>query len=95
MIRVQLEERTVETGARNVVAALVVDGDGTPRFEGDERAFPIYLQVLVAGDGEQVRRVSFEEDPATWARNLDSVLRTGYLVPVITHDDASAAAELR
>jgi hypothetical protein len=30
--------------------------------------------------------VSFDEDPERWARHLDTVYRTGQLVPVITAD---------
>lgn len=35
----------------------------------------------------------FATELAVWARNLPSALRTGYLVPVVTHDSSPGDAE--
>ncbi len=85
MIRVELHERF--DGQYRTVGALTVADDGTYQFDGDASAFPTDLHVLAADAAGQIRPVTFAAEPATWARNLDTVLRTGYLVPVVTHDD--------
>lgn len=75
-------------------ASLTVFDDGTHQLDDPERLVPVDLQVLVATPGEtSTRRVAFEEDPATWARHLDTVLRTGYLVPVVVLDETGKATE--
>lgn len=69
------------------VAVLTVRGDG---YELDDPfgLVPTDLAVLVE-DGEQgLRRVGLDEDPQIWARNLHTLLRTGYLVPVVVEDAA-------
>jgi len=88
-----VELRRVPEGSReyHTVAALAVDEQGTYHFEDPEELFPVELPVLIPEDAG-LRRVPFEEDPATWARNLDSVLRTGYLVPVVTEDTSPAVS---
>jgi hypothetical protein len=97
MIRVDL--RRVPEGGRDyeTVAQLSVADDGTYDIDDPQGQFPLGLHVLDFGDDEHAgppRQVHFEEDPAAWARNLDTLLRGGYLVPVIVHDDAlDAGAE--
>lgn len=89
MIKVEL--RAVPQGGNDYEAIATVEvREGEPPTIWDpQEVVPIDLHALVpTGDG-QVKKVTFEDDPATWARNLRSILRTGYLVPVITHDDAS------
>lgn len=87
MIKVELNEKLEGADGYTVTASLVVEDDGTYHFQGDKDAFPTYLHALVPNPGGAgLRRVGFEEDPATWARHLHTVLRTGYLVPVITVD---------
>ncbi len=87
MIEVELQRVPEEGREYEVAATLRVDDAGDVELHDPEGLMPTALHVLVAEPGG-LRKVTFEEDPATWARNLDSLLRTGYLVPVITHDDS-------
>jgi hypothetical protein len=41
------------------------------------------------GADGKVRRTYYADDPAYWLRNLHRILRTGYLVPVVTVDDSA------
>lgn len=67
------------------VATLEVAADNTYRLTDPDEFFPLEDHVLVLGDpGTEPRRVSFTDDPSTWAQNLPGLLRTGYLVPVVT-----------
>ncbi|WP_203338604.1 hypothetical protein [Nocardioides limicola] len=95
MIRVEFQEPVPEnTADYQVAAVLVVDADGTYRFEGSESAVPVDVPVPVADEtGKFVASVTLAQDPSYWARNIDLALRTPYLVPVITHDDEAAAGE--
>ncbi|MDP3889837.1 hypothetical protein [Nocardioides sp.] len=88
MIRVELQ--SVPDGAQDyqAVATITVDDDGTYQLEDPGQLFPTGLHALAAGEDGQLRQVTFDEDPATWARHLDTILRTGHLVPVTTHDTA-------
>lgn len=90
MIEVELQR--VPDGGRDyeVAATLRVDDDGSVDLHDPDRLVPTSLHVLVADPGGQLRQVRFEDEPVTWARNLSSLLRTGYLVPVITRDDTTA-----
>lgn len=88
MITVELHEAPGGPGDYRKVATLTVADDGTYHFDDPDRMFPTSLYVLVPG--EQLRQVRFEEDPALWARNLHTLLRSGYLVPVVTRDDAGS-----
>ena len=92
MIRVEFQEPVPENTAEYQVAAvLVVDNDGTYRFEGSSTAVPVDVPVPVADEtGKFIDSVTLDQDPAYWARNIDLALRTPYLVPVITHDDQRA-----
>jgi hypothetical protein len=74
------------------VATLTVAGDGTYQLSDPENYFPTQLHVLVPDESGELRPVDFGDDPQTWARNLHTLLRGGYLVPVVTHDDAPAAS---
>lgn len=88
MITVELH--TVPEGRDDyeTVATMTVEDDGTYQLQDPDRHFPVQLHVLVTDDQGAFRQVRLEDDAATWARNLDTLLRTGYLVPVITRDDA-------
>lgn len=63
------------------VAALTVDGRGRYVLDDPQELMPTDLHVLVPDADRGLRPVRFEEDPETRARNLHTVLRTGYLVP--------------
>lgn len=99
MIRVELHERVDATatgaaGGHQVTGTLTVADDGTHHFEGDASSFPTNLHVPVLDETTgRFQQVTFQDDPATWARNLHALLRTGYLVPVITHDDLPAGTD--
>lgn len=89
MIKVEL--RAVPEGGHEYEAIATVEvRDGQPPVIWDpQEVVPIDLHALVPTGDDRARKVTFGDDPATWARHLSSILRTGYLVPVITHDDAS------
>lgn len=75
------------------VATLEVAADNSYTLNDPDQVFPTEDHVLVPGDSDEepLRRVTFDEDPATWARNLPGLLRTGYLVPVVIEgEDAQA-----
>lgn len=86
MITVELHR--VPEGAHEYVpvATLHVSADRTFELVDPEALFPLDLGVLVSDEPTGLRRVTLEEDPVVFARNLGSVLRTGYLVPVIVED---------
>lgn len=90
MVEVELQRVPDEGCEYEVAATLRVDDRGVVHLHDPESLIPTSLHVLVAGPGGELRQVRFEDNPATWARNLDSLLRTGYLVPVITRDDTPA-----
>ena len=86
---IELELRSVPAGATEYVpvARIRVDDDGTSQVWDPEDLFPFGVHALVA-ERSGLRRVTFEDEPQVWVRGLDTILRTGYLVPVVTHDDA-------
>lgn len=86
-VKVELHQVPEGGSEYQAVAWMTAAGDSW-EVTDPEGLFPTELHVLVAGKGDQLRKVRLEDDPETWARNLDSVLRTGYLVPVVTHDDS-------
>lgn len=91
MIKVEL--RAVPEGGNEyeAIASVVVREGEPPTIWDPQEVVPFDLHALVpTGDGEATK-VTFEDDPATWARNLHSILRTGYLVPVVVQDDEAGA----
>lgn len=90
---VEVELRSVPEGKETyeAVARLVVNDDGSHEVWDPGSVVPALmdLPVLVPlENGERgVSRIAFRDDPAEWARRLDTVLRTGYLVPVVVRDD--------
>ncbi|WP_248580039.1 hypothetical protein [Nocardioides sp. InS609-2] len=97
MIAVQLYEAPEGRGDYYPVASLIVLNDGTYRVDDPEGKLLTELHVLIPLGGGQsgFRRVSLAEDPATWARHLGSIYRTGYWVPVTIRDDGGIAPESR
>lgn len=84
---VKVELRRVPEGASDYVCAATMTVQGTQwKLDDPDGFFPTQLPVLLAGD-HGMRTVQLADEPATWARNLDSILRTGYLVPVVVFDD--------
>lgn len=84
----EVELRRVPEGADDyvTVARLRVDEGGQTETWDPEGFLPLDVPALVV-DAGKIRRVAWQDDPATYARNLRSILRTGYLVPVVTRDD--------
>lgn len=89
---IEVELHSVPAGGQEYVpvARVRVEDDGTSQIWDPDDLVPFTLHVLVPGEAgsSSPRKVTFEDDPQLWVRRLSSVLRTGYLVPVITHDDA-------
>ena len=69
------------------MAGLVVADDGTYQVENPDGYLPVDLPVLVKTESGGLGHVYLEDDPKTWARKLNTVLRTGYVVPVVVRDD--------
>lgn len=90
---IELELRQFPEGARDPVrvAGLVVEDDGTYRVDDPEGFMPVDLPVLVKTSEGDLTQVTLDQDPATWARRLRTVLRTGYLFPVVVRDDERGA----
>lgn len=87
-ITVELQRVPEGESEYRTVATLQVDAAGTHTLEDPDELFPLEIPVLVAGEpGQPPRRIAFNDDPAAWAANLSSLLRTGYLVPVVTIGD--------
>jgi hypothetical protein len=91
MIHVELQR--VPEGAHDyeIVARLTVADDATTTVWDPDDYLPLDIPALVLGEDGRPRRVSFSDDPATYARNLHTILRTGYVVPVVTTDTGAPA----
>jgi hypothetical protein len=85
MIAVDL--RVPTDGREYATVASIRVRDGQAEFSGRRELFDTELAVFDSSAGAGVR-VRFADDPERWARNLDTVYRTGQLVPVITADSA-------
>lgn len=90
---IEAELHTVPAGGQEYVpvARVRVEDDGTSQVWDPDELLPLTTHALVADEAGRPRRVTFEEEPQLWVRQLSTILRTGYLVPVITHDDAVPA----
>ncbi|KUG59221.1 hypothetical protein AVL62_05920 [Serinicoccus chungangensis] len=67
---------------------MVIEPDGHYVLDDPQGLVPTDLHVLVPDEvAGGLRPVAVTEDPETWARNLHTVLRTGYLVPVLLDAD--------
>lgn len=88
MIEVELKEAPAGPGEYRAVARLTVNDDGTYQLDDPERKLLTPIPVLVddqdAEDG--VRQVFFEDDPATWARNVGVLYRSGIWVAEVVTD---------
>lgn len=77
------------------VATMIVEDDGTYRFDDPQARFPVPMHVLkIPEDGRGgVEKVMLDEDPKFWARNLHTLLRNGYLVPKVVRDDENGISD--
>ena len=71
---------------RQIVATLRVHSDRTWTITGDASRVPTQIAVYDAVSGRWVR---LTEDPVTWALNLNTELRTGYLTARTIHPNTS------
>lgn len=83
---VTVEMKRVPEGENTyrVVATLTVAPDQTYTLDDPDERFPFYLAVPITVGPGAIEQVWFGDDPARWAKNLPSLLRTGYLVPEVT-----------
>lgn len=90
---IDVELRRVPEGAHDyqTVARLTVADDASTTVWDPEDLLPLDVPALVLGDDGKPRRVSYADDPATFARNLHTILRTGYVVPVVATDTGTPA----
>lgn len=89
---IELELRAVPEGAHDYerVAGLVVEDDGTYRLDDPQGVMPLDVSVLAPQPrGGGLERIEFGQNPERWARHASSILRTGYLVPVIVRDTSA------
>lgn len=98
MITVELRSIPENEDEYRSVASLTVADDGTHEFEDPRGLFPFEVPVPVpveGADGElTLGQVWFSQAPEEWARNLENLLRTGYLVPVVTVDEPQAGESM-
>lgn len=89
MIEVELRGKPEGSRDYQTLARVSVREDGTSEVWDPEGIVPFDLPALEAGPPGQhgPTRIYFAERPADWARGLGTILRTGYMVPVITRDD--------
>lgn len=90
---IEAELRSVPAGGDEYVpvARIRVEDDGTWQVWDPDGLLPFEVHALVpGGPGLPARRVVFAREPQLWVRRLGTVLRTGYLVPVVTTDDDGA-----
>jgi hypothetical protein len=84
---VTVELRRVVAGditQRTTVATLHVHPDRTWTVTGDPNQVPTGIRVY---DASSQHWVSLQDDPVTWARQLHTELRSGYLSAHITTDN--------
>lgn len=81
--------RRPEQTGYEVVSRLRVDASGHAVIDGDRTQMPTGLRTFDPATGKQL---TYETDPARWAKHLHTRLRSPYLVPVIVHDATAAAA---
>lgn len=87
MIEVELRQSPEGAHEYRAVARLTVRDDGTHETWDPEDLIPFELHALRRDPEAGLEKIHFEDQPAEWARRLGTILRTGYLVPVIVRDD--------
>lgn len=94
-VQLTMELRRPAGAGYEPVAWLTVYEDHSTDTKDPEGVLASVLDLNLAAHtldaaGEH-QMVTFDEDPAAWARGLRTRLRTGYLVPVVTYDAAASA----
>jgi hypothetical protein len=82
MIKVELR-KSGPRGSYETLATLQLNDDNSYVVEGPRAAFLLDRLTVLLDDG---RRLRFDDDRATWLRNLHRAFRTPYRIPVITED---------
>lgn len=93
MIKVELRAVPEGHGDYEAIATVEVRDGERPFVWDPQDVVPLDLHALIPTADRGFAKVTFEHDPATWLRNLRSILRTGYLVPVVVHDDDAVWVE--
>lgn len=88
MIEVELQTSPEGGQEYRAIARLTVHDDGTHEAWDPQGVIPWDIHALRSrGEpGEGPEKIYFEEQPREWARLLGTILRTGYLVPVIVRE---------
>lgn len=92
MIEVHLRQR--RDNDYHVAATIAVTDAGTVTVTGDESIVSGLQQIPVI-DRAHGGPIRFADDPAGWARNLPTLLRTPYLMAQIVADTTAPAAPTR
>lgn len=86
MIEVELKTPAGEHGY-GTVARLTVYEDGSYEAWDPDGRIPWGIHALRPQSEDGLQKVHFESEPIEWARRLNTILRTGYLVPVTVYDE--------
>lgn len=90
MIEVELQQCPEGAQEYQAVARLTVRDDGTHETWDPDELIPFDLHALRRDPETGLQKIHFKDQPAEWARSLGTILRTGYLVPVVVRDDEAA-----
>ncbi|MDN5746143.1 MAG: hypothetical protein L0H31_13615 [Nocardioidaceae bacterium] len=91
MIEVELKTPAGEHGYGTVARVTVYD-DGSHEVWDPQGRIPWGIHALrPSSEGNGPLQVFFEEEPIEWVRRLGTILRPGYLVPVLVRDAAPGA----
>jgi hypothetical protein len=88
LIEIELRTPIDATTEYRPAARLRVEDDGTYTMSGETNLF--ITDVGIPDRRTVSGRLTFEDDPEEWARNLHKELRTPYLVSVVIVDSKSA-----
>lgn len=89
MIEAEFQKSPEGAHEYRATARLVVRDDGSHQAWDPDGVIPWGIHALrsSAESGRGLEQVFFESEPVEWVRRLNTILRTGYLVPVIVRDD--------
>lgn len=81
MVVTEFLKLTADGLGQEKVATLTVHDDGTHTISGDPDWVPTDVGILL-----EHGRLTFEDDPAAWARSIGTELRTPYLTARVVED---------